>query len=139
MLVRQCMQKNVITCLPSATIQEVARKMAEQNIGSILLVDEAGKLKGILTDRDIALAVAAEGKDPRATRASEIMTSNPQFTEIDADLEAALRLMNKIHARRLPVTDKGKLVGIISSADVAGAMREQFNQFLGLEETYIRQ
>jgi CBS domain-containing protein len=67
------------------------------------------------------------------------MTSNPQFTEIDADLEAALRLMNKIHARRLPVTDKGKLVGIISSADVAGAMREQFNQFLGLEETYIRQ
>jgi len=139
MLVRQCMQKNVITCLPSATIQEVARKMAEQNIGSVLLVDEAGKLKGILTDRDIALAVAAEGKDPRATRASEIMTSNPQFTEIDADLEAALRLMNKIHARRLPVTDKGKLVGIISSADVAGAMREQFNQFLGLEETYIRQ
>jgi CBS domain-containing protein len=133
------MQKNVITCLPSATIQEVARKMAEQNIGSVLLVDEAGKLKGILTDRDIALAVAAEGKDPRATRASEIMTSNPQFTEIDADLEAALRLMNKIHARRLPVTDKGKLVGIISSADVAGAMREQFNQFLGLEETYIRQ
>lgn len=139
MLVRQCMQKNVITCLPSATIQEVARKMAEQNIGSVLLVDDAGKLKGILTDRDIALAVAAEGKDPRATRASEIMTSNPQFTEIDADLEAALRLMNKIHARRLPVTDKGKLVGIISSADVAGAMREQFNQFLGLEETYIRQ
>jgi CBS domain-containing protein len=133
------MQKNVITCLPSATIQEVARKMAEQNIGSVLLVDDAGKLKGILTDRDIALAVAAEGKDPRATRASEIMTSNPQFTEIDADLEAALRLMNKIHARRLPVTDKGKLVGIISSADVAGAMREQFNQFLGLEETYIRQ
>lgn len=139
MLVRQCMQKNVITCLPSATIQEVARKMAEQNIGSVLLVDEAGKLKGILTDRDIALAVAAEGRDPRATRASEIMTSNPQFTEIDADLEAALRLMNKIHARRLPVTDKGKLVGIISSADVAGAMREQFNQFLGLEETYVRQ
>jgi len=139
MLVRQCMQKNVITCLPSATIQEVARKMAEQNIGSVLLVDEAGKLKGILTDRDIALAVAAEGREPRATRASEIMTSNPQFTEIDADLEAALRLMNKVHARRLPVTDKGKLVGIISSADVAGAMREQFNQFLGLEETYIRQ
>jgi CBS domain-containing protein len=133
------MQKNVITCLPSATIQEVARKMAEQNIGSVLLVDDAGKLKGILTDRDIALAVAAEGRDPRATRASEIMTSNPQFTEIDADLEAALRLMNKIHARRLPVTDKGKLVGIISSADVAGAMREQFNQFLGLEETYVRQ
>jgi len=133
------MQKNVITCLPSATIQEVARKMAEQNIGSVLLVDEAGKLKGILTDRDIALAVAAEGREPRSTRASEIMTSNPQFTEIDADLEAALRLMNKIHARRLPVTDRGKLVGIISSADVAGAMREQFNQFLGLEETYIRQ
>jgi CBS domain-containing protein len=133
------MQKNVITCLPSATIQEVARKMAEQNIGSVPLVDEAGKLKGILTDRDIALAVAAEGRDPRGTRASEIMTSNPQFTEIDADLEAALRQMNKIHARRLPVTDKGKLVGIISSADVAGAMREQFNQFLGLEEIYVRQ
>ena len=139
MLVRQCMQKNVITCLPSATIQEVARKMAEQHIGSVLLVDEAGKLKGILTDRDIALAVAADCRDPQATCAADIMTQDPLFTEIDADLDSALRLMNRAHTRRLPVTDRGRLVGIISSSDVAGAMKEQFDQFLGLEETYVRQ
>lgn len=138
MIVREFMQKDLVTALPSASIEEAARKLAEQNIGSILVTDKGGKLKGILTDRDIALAVAAEGKDPKTTCVSEIMTQAPLSTEYDTDLDAALKLMNRAHTRRLPVTDHGKLVGIVSSADVAGAFKEQFNQFIGLEETYAR-
>jgi CBS domain-containing protein len=124
--------------MPISTLQDITRKMMEQKIGSVLITDESGELRGILTDRDIAMAVAAEMKDPSKTCAEEIMSKAPFTTEIDSDLETALRTMNKNNTRRLPVTEKGKLVGILSSVDVACAMKEQFNQFLGLEETYIR-
>ena len=138
MLVNQIMQKDIVTSLPSATIREVARLMAEKKVGSVLIAQEGGKLEGILTDRDIALAVAAEGRDPVLTRCSDIMTSSPQFTEQDADVDAAVNLMNRVHARRLPVVDHGRLVGVLSSADIAGAFKESFNQFIGLEQTYAR-
>lgn len=138
MFIRECMQRNPVTVLPSASVQEVARRMAEYNIGSVLIADEKGRLKGILTDRDIALALGADGKDPQATCASEIMTQAPVSTEFDTDIETALNIMNRTHARRLPVTENGKVVGIVSSADLAGVLKKQFNQFIGLEEAYVR-
>lgn len=138
MWVRDCMQRNPVTVLPSTSVQEVARKLAEYNIGSVLVTDEGGRLRGILTDRDIALAVAAEGKDAGATSAFEIMTQAPVSTEFDTDIESVLRIMNRAHTRRLPVTENGRLVGIVSTADLAGAVKAQFNQFIGVEESYIR-
>jgi CBS domain-containing protein len=138
MFIRECMQRNPVTVLPSASMQEAARRMAEFHIGSVLVADENGRLKGILTDRDIALAVAAEGKNPRKTSASEIMTQAPVSTEFDTDIETALNIMNRTHARRLPVTENGKVVGIVSSADLAGVLKKQFNQFIDLEEVYAR-
>lgn len=138
MQVRQIMQKEVVTALPSVFVQEIARKMKEQNIGSVPICDDSGRLKGILTDRDICLAVAVDGKDPAKTLASDIMTEAPLTTELDTDLEAALRLMNRAHARRLPVVENGKLVGVLSMADVAGELRKQFDQFFTIEETYVK-
>ena len=64
------------------------------------------------------------------------MTQDPLFIELDADIDSAIRLMNRSHIRRLPVTDNGKLVGMLSSSDVSRAMQEQFDQFIGLEESY---
>ena len=76
MLIRDIMQKDLVTALQTATLKDVTRKMAEQKIGSVLIVDEKRQLKGILTDRDVALAVAADGKDPRICCASDIMTED---------------------------------------------------------------
>ena len=138
MNLRQIMQKELVTAQPTSSVQEVARKMKEHNVGSVLIVDEGWKLKGILTDRDIALAIGTESKQTSSTWASDIMTQDPLTAESEADFDSALRIMSKGQVRRLPVTENGKLVGIVSAADVACAFKEQFNQFIGLEEAYTR-
>ncbi len=135
MTVRQFMNKNAVSLPASATLLEAARKMKEKNIGS-MIIEENLKVKGILTDRDIAFAVAAEGKNPSTTRVCDIMVHDPITVDVDADLDSALRIMNRANVRRLPVLENGKLCGVISSADIAGAMKEEINQFLALEESY---
>lgn len=136
MLVREIMKKQVICATEDASLRDVARKMMEQNIGVIPVVDDRQQLRGILTDRDIAMAVAAEGRSPERTRVGEVMAHEAVCTEIDADLESALKTMNQTRARRLPVIEQGRVVGILSVTDLAGAMREQFDQFIGIEEIH---
>jgi CBS domain-containing protein len=138
MLVKQLMRKELITISPSATIHDAASKMKEQNVGSVLVVDEGWKLKGILTDRDIALYVAADSKDPRSVHAYDIMTPDPITVDADADVDSALRIMNRANIRRLPVTENGKLAGILSSADLATEIKQEFSQFMGLEEVLAK-
>ncbi|MDA8085459.1 MAG: CBS domain-containing protein [Nitrospiraceae bacterium] len=135
MTVRQYMNKNVISLPTSSTLLEAARLMKDKKVGSII-IEENLKVKGILTDRDIAFAVAAGGKDPSSTLVSDIMVQDPITVDADADLDSALRIMNRASVRRLPVLENGKLSGVISSADIACAMKEQINQFMGLEESY---
>lgn len=138
MTVKQLMNKDLVSVLPSSTIGEVAQKMKEHGVGSVLVVDEDWKLKGIVTDRDIAIAVAADYKDPKATLASEIMTADPIYICSDADFDAALKTMNQANVRRLPVTEDGKVVGLLSSADVAREIKDEFQQFIGLEEAFAK-
>jgi CBS domain-containing protein len=138
MLARQIMQKDLITILPSSTVYDAAVKMKEFHVGSVLVVEEGWKLKGILTDRDIAMAVAADMKDPKATCVCDIMTADPVTINSDADFESALRLMNRAHIHRLPVTENGKLVGLLSSANLAAEMKEEFNQFIGLGVAFAK-
>ncbi len=138
MFVRQCMEKELITCYPDASIQEVTKKMKDNNVGSVLVVDEGSKVKGILTDRDVALAIGTDSKNPATTHAGDVMIANPVTIESDADLDAAIRLMNQSHVRRLPVTDQGRLCGILSTSDVARYMRDEFDQFIGIEESYAK-
>lgn len=138
MLVKQLMQKELVTISPLATIHDAASKMKEQNVGSVLVVDEGWKLKGILTDRDIALYAAADSKDPRSVHAYDIMTPDPITVDADADVDSALRIMNRANVRRLPVTENGKLAGILSSADLAAEIKQEFSRFMGLEEVLAK-
>jgi len=138
MLARQLMQKDLITILPSATMFDAAVKMKEYHVGSVLVVEEGWKLKGILTDRDIAMTIAEDSKDPRTISVRDVMTADPITINSDADVETALRVMNRAHIHRLPVTESGKLVGLLSSADLAAEMKEEFSQFIGLEEAFVK-
>jgi CBS domain-containing protein len=138
MTVKQLMNREVVSVLPSSTLIEVALKMKEHRVGSVLVIDEDWKLKGIVTDRDIAIAVAADYKDPKTTFASEIMTADPICIGSDADFDSALRTMNQATVRRLPVTEDGKVVGLLSSADVAREIKDEFQQFIGLEEAFAK-
>ncbi len=138
MLARQLMHKELVTILPSATVHEAALKMKEYGVGSVLVVEEGWKLRGILTDRDIAIKVAADGKEPGVTPARDIMTKDPITIDAGADLDSALKTMKKATIRRLPVTEDGKLVGLLSSADLAAEIKEEFDQFIGLEEAFAK-
>lgn len=138
MKVNKLMNKELVTIPNSATIHDAAVRMKEMNVGSVLIVDEDGKLEGIVTDRDIALAVAASSKDPHKVCAYDIMTDEPITIQSDADLDFALRTMSTGNVRRLPVCEDGKLVGMLSSADVASEIREEIDQFISLEENIAK-
>ena len=112
--------------------------MKGDGVGSVLVVDEGMRLKGIVTDRDIALAVAADDKDPNKTFINSIMTGEPEIISSDADMENALSVMKRKNIRRLPVTENGKLVGLLSTADLATEIKAEFDNFMGLEEAFAK-
>ena len=138
MLARKIMQKELVTIQPSSTMFDAAVKMKKYNVGSILVVEDGSKLTGILTDRDIAMTVAADSRDPRWISVSDVMTADPRTVNSNTEVDSALRIMNTAHIHRLPVTENGKLVGLLSSADLAAEMKEEFSQFIGLEEVFAK-
>jgi CBS domain-containing protein len=100
------------------SIVDAAKLMRGEDAGIAPIVD-GDRLVGVVTDRDIAIRVVAEGKDPSTTKVEEIASSNLVTVEPGQDLDDALRLMAQHQVRRLPVVDDGKLVGIVAQADVA--------------------
>jgi len=116
------MTKNPHCCLPHDTVSKLAKLMGKKNIGPVLIVEneQTLKLAGIVTDRDLALKIVAEERDPRTTQAEEVMTRNVVTVRADDDVEKALDLMTKHQLRRIPVLDSSdRLVGILAQADVA--------------------
>jgi CBS domain-containing protein len=96
-----------------------AKMMKDENVGFAPIV-EGDRLVGTLTDRDIAVKVVAEGKDPQTTPVREIASTNVVTVEPDQDLDEALQLMASHQVRRLPVVEQDrKLVGVVAQADVA--------------------
>ena len=115
------MTKDITCCLPKDTVDLVAQSMKRQDIGALPVVDSEStkKLIGIVTDRDLALKVVADGLDPRQTRIEGVMARNLVTCGVQDDLQSALDAMSQSQLRRIPVVDNGRLVGIISQADVA--------------------
>jgi CBS domain-containing protein len=137
MLIKNVMQKQLVSCPPSTSVHDVAGMMKDQKVGSVL-ISEGESLKGIVTDRDIALRLASDSMDPLSTPISRIMTSNPATISSDADIESALQLMSKENIRRIPVTQDGRLVGLLSSADLAVELKQEVDQFFSLEESIAK-
>jgi CBS domain-containing protein len=109
------------TARPEQTVQEAAQRMAEEDIGA-LPVEENDRLVGIITDRDIAVRVTAEGKDPKQTQVREAMTSGVRYCYDDEDVEHVAQNMADQQIRRLMVMNRDKrLVGTVSLGDIASA------------------
>ena len=112
---------------------EVARRMEQRRVGTLVVVDAAGRPIGVLTDRDLAVRVVAAGRDPRRTTVGDVMTQDPRTVGESTPIESALSLMRSGSFRRLPVVNEdGKLVGILSLDDVLGLLAEEFALIRGL-------
>lgn len=119
MKIREIMTKQVDFVNADNTLQEAALKMKDMNVG-VMPVGNTNGLEGILTDRDITIRAAAEGRDPGSTKVREVMTREVTFCREEDDVEAAARIMEEKQIRRLPVIDKEeKVCGIISLGDIA--------------------
>jgi CBS domain-containing protein len=114
----EIMTAGVVTAEPEASALEVARLMRDHRVGSVVIVDSAGKPVAMLTDRDLALRVFAEGVEP-ATAAIEHASRPLVCGEPEMDLDDAAALMVKHRVRRLPVVRGEELVGIVSLDDIA--------------------
>ncbi|MDX1376418.1 MAG: CBS domain-containing protein [Burkholderiales bacterium] len=118
MNVSKVMTRDVRLASPAQTIHEVAQIMAEIGAGA-LPVGEDDRLRGMITDRDIAIRAVAAGKGPD-TRVEEVMTPGTKYCFEDEEVGAVAETMAKLQVRRLPVLNRDKrLVGIVSLGDVS--------------------
>ncbi len=117
-LVRHAMTESPQTVKPDLTAGDAAALMKELDVG-VIPVAEGGKLLGLVTDRDLAMRVLAERKDPNDVQVGEIMTRGPVTVTPDMKLSEARGLMAEHRVRRLPVMKGQEIVGILSLGDVA--------------------
>jgi CBS domain-containing protein len=121
------MTKDLVYCLPDESVANVAQLMKKEDIGPVLIVDneENKTLVGIVTDRDLALKVVGEGRDPKKTKVEDVMTAKVVTSRAGDSVENAMKAMAQYQLRRIPVVDDhNRLVGIISQADVATRLDE---------------
>lgn len=103
-----------------ATIEEAARRMAQDDIGAMPICNGEGRLQGMLTDRDIVVKVLAAGKDPGSTKVEEVAQGTEVVTiGADDSVDLAIQTMKDHKVRRLPVIDGRDLVGMVSQGDLA--------------------
>jgi CBS domain-containing protein len=117
----EIMTENPQAVTPDATISEVAQQMRDLDVGIIPVVEstESRRLRGVITDRDIAVRAVAEGRDGNS-RVADCMTDRIRTVNKNDSVQDVMRLMRQEQVRRVPVTDReGRLVGIIAQADLA--------------------
>ena len=119
--IREAMTPNPSTVQPNTSIAEAAQVMKSEDAGVVPVV-EGEQLIGMLTDRDIAIRIVAEGRDPSSTTVGDIASRQLVTIDPQQDIEEAVRLMGQHQVRRLPVVEEdGRLVGIVAQADIAQA------------------
>ncbi|HET6894128.1 MAG TPA: CBS domain-containing protein [Candidatus Baltobacteraceae bacterium] len=113
------MTKDVTVIQEDETLREAAERLASDDIGVLPICDSNKQIRGVLTDRDIVVHVIARGKDPANTRASELEQGEIVTLRPEDSIEHACDLMAQYKVRRLPVVENGRVVGMVSQADVA--------------------
>ena len=119
MLVSELMTDSVISIAPDEPAALAARLLFRHNIGAIPVCTEDGRLRGIVTDRDIVLRCVAAENDPETTPVREIMSRSLVTVSPTDDVREAARQMAEAQVRRLPVVSSGKLIGMLALGDMA--------------------
>ena len=127
MKVQDIMSTNPSTVTPDSRLRDAARLMQTENVGVVPVVEsnDSKRLVGILTDRDIAIRVVAEGRDAENTSVGQIMSANVKTCRATDDVDEVMDVMGKEQVRRVPIVDeRGSLVGIVAQADIVLEARD---------------
>lgn len=125
MSLEQFCRRPVVAVSPERNILEACQLLEKENIGCVV-AQEDGKVCGILTDRDIALKVTGQNKDPSQTKVEEVMTPNPIRISVDKSLAELTDLMRSIHVRRIPIVDdRGRAVGMVTLDDLIALLGDE--------------
>jgi CBS domain-containing protein len=121
--IRTLMTQNPVWIESSATLPKAVRLMREHDVGGLPVCDSAGRVVGVITDRALLMAWEASGpRRARSVTAGSLVDGNHVSVSPDEDAAWALELMSAHRVRRLPVVENGRLVGIITQADLARTM-----------------
>src|SRR5688572_7036821 len=125
MNVKDVMAKTISKAAPKDSLVKVAELMKKEDAG-FMPVCEGETLVGVITDRDIVIRALADGhKEPANETAERYMSRDVVTVEADADLSDAAKLMAQYEIRRLPVTERGKLVGVLSHGNLVQAVKSE--------------
>jgi len=137
--VRQLLQSKkhgILSVAPDASVFQALQLMADKDIGALLVID-AGKLVGILSERDYARKVILRGKSSQDTPVREIMTEKVVYVQPNQTVEECMALMTDRRIRHLPVFDGDKLIGVLSIGDLVKEVISQQEFIIKQLETYI--
>jgi CBS domain-containing protein len=116
--IKEIMTTKVVTVPRKKGLSEVVKLMATTKISSIVITDDDEKIVGIVTERDLIKHILLPGKSIKGMQVDEVMTKEPLSLASDTELEVAAKLMRDKNIRHLPVTDNGKMVGLITQTDI---------------------
>ena len=121
MQVKDYMTKDLVRIAPEESAAVAARLLARHNVGVLPVCSKEGRLRGVVTDRDIVLRCVAANEDASQVKVAEIMTRRVISVDSSVSLETAAGLMAREQVRRLPVADGGKRVGMGTLTEIAKA------------------
>jgi CBS domain-containing protein len=127
----------VVSVRPDDTVFAALKVMADKNVGAVLVIDEEGRLVGVLSERDYARKVVLHGHTSRDTRAAEIMTDKVVCISPEKRVEEAMAQMTVSRIRHLPVLEDGRLLGVVSIGDVGRAIISNQGFVIEQLERYI--
>lgn len=118
MQIRELMTTRIVSVDPASSVKDAALLMNKNNIGAVPVV-ENGSVRGILTDRDIVLRCVAENRDAGNLKVSDICSGGAISVTPAQSVKDAMHIMSTEQVRRLPVVEDGRLIGMLSLADIA--------------------
>lgn len=128
--VGEIMTTGLVTCRPGDTVVDAVARMAEAEIGAVLLVEKGGKLVGLFSERDLLLRVIAEGRSPAVVKVGEVATHDLVTVEASTSARQCAELLRQHRFRHLPVVRDGAPVGILSARDFFDYVASGFERFI---------
>jgi CBS domain-containing protein len=117
--------RGVATVSPDVTVSDLLARLAENNVGAVVVTNEGGTVRGIVSERDVVRALHSSGVGLLGEKVSTIMTTSVTTTTPQDSIEGLARVMTESRIRHIPVIEDGRLAGIVSIGDVVKSRIDQ--------------